>query len=77
MKISKIRKILKERIDKKRRFSFEKFVSSSEKFYGVKVSILNKIAKEVKEADFDLVEKLWKSKIFEERLLAIKILGRI
>jgi len=77
MKLSEIQKILREEANKKTRLSFEKFVPSSEKIYGVRIPILNKIAKEIEEPNFGLIEKLWKSGAFEEKLLATKILGRI
>jgi len=69
--------MLRKKANKKVKSSFEKFVPSSEKVYGVRVPILNKIAKEIEEPNFGLIEKLWKSGAFEEKLLAIKILGRI
>jgi 3-methyladenine DNA glycosylase AlkD len=77
MKLSEIQKILKKEANKKTRLSFEKFIPSSKKVYGVRIPILNKIAKEIKEPNFELIEKLWKSGAFEEKLLAAKILGRI
>jgi len=77
MKLSEIQKILREEANEKAKLSFEKFIPSSEKVYGVRISILNKIAKEIEESDFKLIEELWKSGAFEEKLLAIKILGWI
>jgi 3-methyladenine DNA glycosylase AlkD len=75
MKLSEIQKILREKTNKKTRLSFEKFVPSSKKVYGVRIPTLNKIVKEIKEPNFELIRKLWKSGAFEERLLAAKILG--
>ena len=77
MEILEIRKIFKREIKEKVKENYQKFVPSSQRIYGVKVPTLNDIAKRIKEPDFDLVEKLWKSGVFEERLLATKILGRI
>jgi len=77
MELTKIQKILKEKANKKTVLSLERFICPKEKFYGVKIPILNKIAKEIKEPSFELIEKLWKSSIFEEKLLAAKILGRM
>ena len=73
----KIQKILKSKAKEKVKTSWIKFVASPKKVYGVKVPILNEIAKNIKNPDFNLVKKLWKSGAFEERLLATKILDRI
>jgi 3-methyladenine DNA glycosylase AlkD len=75
MKIFVANKFKKE--NKKIKMSLQKFVPSSEEIYGVKVSTLNKIAKEIKGPNFELVEKLWMRKSFEEKMLAIKVLARI
>jgi len=77
MQITEIRKILRNKSSKKVRESALKFVPTIEKRYGAKVLVLDEIVKKIKEPDFDLVEKLWKSKYFEEKLLASKILGKI
>ena len=77
MQIAKIRKILKNKSSKKVRESAKKFVPTIEKQYGANALVLNEIVKKIKESDFDLVEKLWKSEYFEEKLLASKILGKI
>ena len=77
MQLKEIQKILKNKSSKETKASTQKFNPSSQRVYGVKVPVLNEIAKKIKDADFELVEKLWKSGVFEERLLAIKILGRI
>ena len=53
------------------------FVPTVNKYYGVKASLLNELAKKYSYVGFELVEKLWESGIFEEQLLAAKILGRI
>jgi 3-methyladenine DNA glycosylase AlkD len=55
--------------------SAAKFVPTAEKVYGVKVGVLNELAREHKEGSFELIEMLWASGAFEERLLATKILG--
>mgnify|MGYP002682076154 CR=1 FL=1 len=75
MDLEKIRKSLKAAANEKVKLSFEKFIPSAKKVYGVKVAVLNNIAGEIKEIDFDLIEKLWEGGLFEEQLLAVKILG--
>jgi len=77
MQLVEIRKILKNKSSKKSKESTLKFVPTVKKQYGVKVAVLNELVKQIKEPDFELIEKLWKSGIFEERLLASKILGKI
>lgn len=68
---------LKEKSDEKVKASFQKFIPGSEKIYGVKVPMLNELAGKYKAGSFPLVEELWKSGAFEEKLLASKILGEV
>jgi 3-methyladenine DNA glycosylase AlkD len=77
MRLVEIRKILKNKSSEKDKESILKFAPTVKKLYGVKVAILNELVKRIEKPDFELVEKLWKSGIFEERLLASKILGKI
>jgi len=77
MQLLEIRKILKNKSSEKDKESILKFAPTVKKLYGVKVAILNELVKRIEKPDFELVEKLWKSGIFEERLLASKILGKI
>ncbi len=39
--------------------SVNKFVPGSQKVYGVKMPVLNELAKKYKDSGFDLVEQLW------------------
>jgi len=75
--LSEIQKVLKEKSNEKVKASFQKFIPSSQKVYGVKVPELNKLAMRYKNSGFEIVKKLWKSGSFEEKLLASKILGKI
>lgn len=75
--LSEIQKILQTKANEKVKASFQKFIPSSQKVYGVKVPELNLLAIKYKIAGFGLVEELWKSGTFEEELLATKILGKI
>lgn len=59
------------------RASSMKFVPGAQKVYGVKMPVLNELAKKFDAGGFPLVEELWKSGAYEERVLAAKILGRI
>jgi 3-methyladenine DNA glycosylase AlkD len=57
--------------------AYKKFVPGAEKIYGVRMPVLNSIAKQWKKAGFELVQDLWRSGSFEEKALAAKILGGI
>jgi 3-methyladenine DNA glycosylase AlkD len=54
-----------------------KFVPNAEKVYGIRTPVLNVLAKKYREGGFDLVEELWKSGAFEEKMLAAKLLNVI
>jgi len=54
-----------------------KFVPNAEKVYGVRTPVLNMMAKKYREGSFDLVQELWTSGAFEEKLLAGKLLNVI
>lgn len=72
-----IQKTLKAKSKESVKKSFQKFVPNSQNVYGVKVPELNELAKKYKDGGFELVELLWKSGAFEERLLAAKILTKV
>ncbi|MBN2854410.1 DNA alkylation repair protein [Patescibacteria group bacterium] len=72
MQLKEIQQILKNKANKKAKESFRKFIPSSQGIYGVRVPVLNKIAKKAKDVDFELVEKLWRSGALEEKLLATR-----
>jgi len=77
MRLVEIRKILKNKSSKKNKESTLKFVPTIKKQYGVKMVVLNELVRKIEKPKFELVERLWKSEIYEERLLASKILGKI
>ena len=54
-----------------------KFVPDAKKVYGVRTPVLNEMAKKYKDGGFELVEELWASGAFEEKILAAKLLGVI
>lgn len=57
--------------------SIQKFVPGSQKVYGVKMPLLNKLCKEMKDGGFPLVFRLWESGSFEEKMLSAKLLGKL
>ena len=54
-----------------------KFVPGATKVYGIRMPILNEMAKKYKAGSFDLVQALWNSGAFEERVIAAKMLREI
>ncbi len=75
--LREIQQILKDRSTNKVKASYQKFVPTVEKVYGIAVSELNKIAIKYKKGDFKLIEELWKSGACEEKILAAKILSKV
>ena len=74
-RVSSIKQALAANSDEKAKGAVKKFVPTSQHVYGVRLPLLNQIAKEHREGGFELAEALWKSGAFEEKLLAAKLLG--
>ena len=72
-----IQKLLKEKSTPAAAASHQKFVPGGEKIYGVRTPLLNELAAKNKNGGFELVEELWTAGGLEEKILAVKILGRI
>ncbi|MBI5857414.1 MAG: DNA alkylation repair protein [Sphingobacteriales bacterium] len=76
--LNEIQKTLKARSNAAAKAAHEKFVpGSEERLYGVRTPVLNDLAKQYKTGGFDLVTELWRAGALEEKILALKILGRI
>jgi 3-methyladenine DNA glycosylase AlkD len=54
-----------------------KFVPTAIKVYGIRTPVLNVLAKKHKAGGFELVNELWQSGAFEEKVLAAKILKEV
>jgi 3-methyladenine DNA glycosylase AlkD len=54
-----------------------KFVPGATKVYGIRTPVLNRMAKQYKAGSFELVQELWKSGAFEEKVLAAKLLREV
>ena len=52
----------------------KKMIPGAQKVYGVGMPVLNEMAKRYKNEGFDLVEYLWTSGAYEEKMLSAKIL---
>jgi 3-methyladenine DNA glycosylase AlkD len=72
-----IQKLLIANSSPKAKASHQKFVPGKEKIYGVRMPYLNELAAQYKTGGFGLVEELWKAGALEEKVLAVKILGKI
>ena len=75
--LKEIQKILKQNANKNALAAQQRFVPGVEKVYGVYMPVLNDLAKQFKQAGFDLVTELWDAGSLEERILAGKLLGKI
>lgn len=75
--LKEIQKLLVQNATTETKASHQKFVPGKEKIYGVKMPLLNELAGKYKTGGFDLIEALWKAGSLEEKVLAIKILGKI
>lgn len=74
-RLSSIKQALVAKSDEEAKAAFRKFIPTSQHVYGVRVPLLNQLAKEHREGAFELAESLWKSGAFEEKLLGAKLLG--
>lgn len=72
-----IQKILRQQSNKAALEANRKFVPGSKRVYGVRNPVLNSLAKQFKDGGFDLVKELWVSGAYEEKIMALKMLGRI
>lgn len=75
--IDEIRIALKENATEAHKASALKFVPDAKKIAGVKMPVLNNLAKQYKDADVKLIQNLWKEDVYEERILAAKLIGKI
>lgn len=75
--LKQIQQELKSHSTKEAKAAALKFVPGVTKIYGIRIPVLNELAKKYKEGGFELVRELWNSGAFEERIMAAKILNRI
>ena len=72
-----IQKLLLQHSNKAALEANNKFVPGCKQVYGVRNPVLNDLAKQFKEGGFDLVKALWGSGAYEEKIIALKMLGRL
>jgi 3-methyladenine DNA glycosylase AlkD len=75
--LASVQAALQAAADAEARAATAKFVPTSQLVYGVCVPVLNALVKTCRPGGFELVEALWRSGAFEERLLAAKLLGAV
>ncbi len=75
--LKKIQAELKSNSSESHKTAIQKFVPGSQKIYGVKNPVLNDLAKNYKSLGWELVNLVWKSGAYEERLLAAKLVREI
>ena len=73
--LAEIRRALRAAATPEAAAASRKFVPTSVEVYGVRLPVINDLARQHKEGGLPLVRALWKSGAFEECLLAAKILG--
>jgi 3-methyladenine DNA glycosylase AlkD len=72
-----IQALLKENATSEGKTASETFVPTTEKIYGVRMPVINTMAKHFKVGGFSLVEELWEEESLEEKILAVKVMGFI
>ena len=72
-----VRTELRKAADPRVAASTAKYVPTARRVYGVRLPILNALAKDCRSGGFALVEELWRAGAYEERLLATKLLGAV
>ena len=75
--LKEIQQILKSKAIPEAKDAYKKFVPCKEKIYGVRTPVLNDLAQHYKTGGFDLIEELWNAGALEEKILAVKMLGKI
>ena len=76
--LKQIQAILKAKSIPAAKLAHEKFVpASNEKIYGVRTPVLNELAQQFRSGGFGLAEELWQAGALEEKLLAVKMQGKI
>ena len=76
-KLAAIQNALQQHCTKGALEAIHKFVPGSKKVYGVRNPVLNDLAKQFKDGGFELVQALWAAGAYEEKIIALKILGGV
>jgi 3-methyladenine DNA glycosylase AlkD len=73
--VKEIQKLLKANATPEAVAATKKFAPGSTKVYGVRIPILNDLARKYKAGGFNLIKQLWAAGSYEEKMLAAKILN--
>ena len=76
-KLKEIQKLLIANSSPAAKAAHQKFVPGKEKIYGVRMPFVNELVAQYKSGGFELIKELWKAGALEEKLLAVKISGKI
>ena len=74
--LSEIRAALEKDSSPEALEAVKQFVPGAENIYGVRMPVINELAKNYKSGGLELARKLWDSGAYEERMLAAKIIGK-
>ena len=74
-RVSSIKQALAANSDEKAKGAVRKFIPTSQHVYGVRLPVLNQIAKDHRDGGFELDQALWESGAYEVKPLAAKLLG--
>jgi len=75
--LNEIRSFLREKSSEKAKESWQRFIPTAKKIYGIYVNEINKLVSKYKKSGFELIRELWHDEYLEERILAAKLLGKI
>ncbi len=75
--LSEIQQTLLENADPDFALKMKTVAPGAKRIYGVRMPVLNEIAKTAKEGGFELIEQLWEAGAYEERMLAAKMLNKV
>ena len=75
--LKEIQRILRSKATPEAKAAYRKFVPGNEMIYGVRTPVLNELANQFKPFGFDLAIELWNAGALEEKILALKMLGKI
>ncbi len=75
--LTQINKILQQNKDENALQATLKFVPNASNIIGIRMPVINDLAKHYKIGGFELVKLLWQQPSYEHKILAAKILGKI
>lgn len=70
-----IQKLLTEHSDSAAVAANNKFIPGEKRVYGVRNPVINDLAKQFKAGGFALIKELWEAGAYEEKLMAVKMIG--